>query len=176
MPPLHFLNETLLQLSERQLKNSTANITVDSYTSMSPQTIALTAVSILFTLSEMLGLIPNIEANGLLSGILYYGKTVKPKKPGEKANAHPTIEQLELQLQELKNAQAVPNSSSLAPPIVPTGDNVKMDEILSAISSLQNTVQSMQAQNMQHSYASNNNNSFSDRNINQYVPPNNFVN
>lgn len=58
-----------------QRNTTTISTTIDTTTgTLSSQTIAITVLAVLFTLSELLASIPEIGANGIVQGFLYYVK------------------------------------------------------------------------------------------------------
>jgi hypothetical protein len=69
------MNGTLVYHTIWQRNTTTISTTIDTTTgTMSSQTIAITVLAVLFTLSELLASIPEIGANGIVQGLIYYMK------------------------------------------------------------------------------------------------------
>lgn len=115
------LNGTLVHFQNIEARQTNSTVTTETTpTTLSPQTIALMVLSILFTLSELLASIPEVGANGIVQGILYYLK----KGPGVASHedVKTKIEQLRKEITDLVNATTSSSNTTAQPPNNTTTD------------------------------------------------------
>lgn len=167
-PIYHLLNTTLIALQERQTNATTTDPTTS--TAMTPQSIALLVISILFTLSELLGLVPEVGANGVIQGLLYYARGAKPVENTPQQTAL-IIKQLQSKIDELRTS--TPAETVAVAPNATSSSQSDMNQVIATLNSLQNTIQSIQLQTQGQSI---NATSGSTSDLSHFVPSNNFVN
>lgn len=140
------LNGTMIYLSNtnhllQSRQNTTISATVDTQNTLSPQTIAIMVLSILFTLSELLASIPEVGANGLVQGILYYLRG--GKQPPTAQEIHSKVENLKQELTNLINATKPGTGSSTSttvPEVAPT-QTQDVSKLASQIAELNEKIQ-----------------------------------